>query len=66
MSEANTLTTSKWFWTDDLARLLADSGQPLLSPLDDWLHVPFAVRGAGEPLAVAEALLAGKGKTAAA
>ena len=66
MSEANTLTTSKWFWTDDLARLLADSGEPLLPPLDAWLQVPFAVRGAGEPLAVAEALLAGKGKSAAA
>ena len=66
MSETNTLTTSKWFWTDDLARLLADSGQPLLPPLNDWLQVPFAVRGAGEPLAVAEALLAGKGKSAAA
>lgn len=66
MSETDSLSTSKWFWTDDLARLLADSGKALLPPLDDWLHVPFAVRGVGEPLAVAEALLVGEGKSAAA
>jgi len=66
MSETDCMSTSRWFWTDDLARLLADSGKLLLPPLDEWLQVPFAVRGAGDPMAVAEALLAGKGKSVAA
>ena len=57
MSEILIEGTLKWFWTDDLARLLADKGRPINPPLDEWLHVPFAVRGIGEPLVVAEALL---------
>ncbi|MGI8517010.1 MAG: hypothetical protein ACR2ME_01515 [Acidimicrobiia bacterium] len=65
MSETDSMSTAKWFWTDELARLLADSGKPLVPPLDQWLQVPFAVRGAGDPIAVAEALLAGEGTVAA-
>lgn len=50
-------STKRWHWTDDLARALAASGHPTnVAPLE-WMTAPVAVRGEGEPLAVAEALL---------
>lgn len=50
-------STKRWHWTDDLARLLADAGHPKTAVPLEWTAVPMAVRGDGEPLAVAEALL---------
>jgi hypothetical protein len=47
----------RWHWTDDLARVLADAGHPKTTVPLEWIAVPVAVRGDGEPLAVAEALL---------
>lgn len=66
MSEVVVTSVSRWFWTDDLARLLADSGRPLGPPLDDWLSTPTAVRASGEPLDVAQALLEATDTVAAA
>lgn len=48
---------TKWFWTDDLARLLESAGR-VHAVLDRWITEPVAVRGRGEAIAVAEALLA--------
>lgn len=48
---------TKWFWTDDLARLLESTGRTH-SAIDRWITEPVAVRGRGEAIAVAEALLA--------
>ena len=48
---------SKWFWTDDLARILTDSGKVSLIAMHRWIAEPVAVRGEGEAMAVAEALL---------
>ena len=53
MSRGNT----KWYWTDDLARLLMDTGHTD-AVIDRWVTEPVAVRGQGEAIAVAEALLA--------
>ncbi len=53
MSRGNT----KWYWTDDLARLLIDNGRTA-AVIDRWVTEPVAVRGQGEAIAVAEALLA--------
>lgn len=50
-------STKRWHWTDDLARVLADAGHPKTAVPREWTAVPMAVRGDGEPLAVAEALL---------
>jgi hypothetical protein len=44
-----------WYWTDDLARLLVDKGR---LPNQAWLQQPQAIRGEGEPLEMAEKLLA--------
>lgn len=55
MSAIVSASTPKWYWTDDLARALAESGRQLSPP--EWLQAPFAIRGAGDPLEVAEALL---------
>ena len=51
----------KWYWTDDLARILAGTGRndPAIGR---WLTEPVAIRGEGEALAVAEALLADEGE----
>jgi hypothetical protein len=48
---------TKWYWTDDLARLLVITGRTHAA-LDRWITEPVAVRGRGEAIAVAEALLA--------
>jgi hypothetical protein len=48
---------TKWYWTDDLARLLASTGRRH-AVMDRWITEPVAVRGRGEAIAVAEALLA--------
>jgi hypothetical protein len=48
---------SGWYWTDDLARVLRAEGKTPSATLQRWLSEPVAVRGEGEPLAVAEALL---------
>ena len=48
---------AKWFWTDDLARLLERTGRTHAA-MDRWITEPVAVRGRGEAIAVAEALLA--------
>lgn len=53
MSRGNT----KWYWTDDLARLLENAGRTE-AIIRRWLTEPVAVRGEGEAMAVAEALLA--------
>ena len=48
---------AKWFWTDDLARLLESTGRTHAA-MGRWITEPVAVRGRGEAIAVAEALLA--------
>ena len=48
---------TKWYWTDDLARLLESSGR-IHAAMDRWMTEPVAVKGQGEAIAVAEALLA--------
>ena len=48
---------TKWYWTDDLARILAGTGRTHIV-MDRWLTEPVAVRGQGEAIDVAEALLA--------
>jgi hypothetical protein len=50
-------TESKWYWTDDLARLLTDSGKAFPTAIQRWITSPVAVRGEGEAIAIAEALL---------
>jgi hypothetical protein len=47
-----------WYWTDDLGRLLASEGRIDAVTLTRWLSGPVAVRGEGEPIQVAESLLA--------
>ena len=54
---------TKWYWTDDLARLLVGTGRKDAA-IGRWLTEPVAVRGEGEALAVAEALLADEGEEA--
>ncbi|HEY7563463.1 MAG TPA: hypothetical protein VIA81_00900 [Acidimicrobiia bacterium] len=49
---------SGWYWTDDLARVLHEAGKGTTATLSRWISEPAAIRGEGEPLAVAEALLA--------
>jgi hypothetical protein len=53
MSRGNT----RWYWTDDLARLLENAGRTE-AIIRRWITEPVAVRGEGEAMAVAEALLA--------
>jgi hypothetical protein len=48
---------TKWYWTDDLARLLVGTGRTDAVILRG-INEPVAVRGEGEAIAVAEALLA--------
>ena len=48
---------TKWYWTDDLARLLEGAGRTD-SVIRRWITEPVAVRGEGGAMAVAEALLA--------
>jgi hypothetical protein len=48
---------TKWYWTDDHARLLVSTGRTH-AVMDRWITEPVAVRGRGEAIAVAEALLA--------
>lgn len=50
-------STKRWHWTDDLARTLAAAGHRLEVIPDDWMNSPVAVRGDGEALSVAQALL---------
>lgn len=50
-----------WYWTDDLARILTESGRDTGRGTLRWISEPIAVRGDGEALAVAEALLAEEG-----
>jgi hypothetical protein len=51
------ITDSRWYWTDDLARILTDSGKGTPATMIRWTSAPVAIRGEGEALAVAEALL---------
>lgn len=51
------MTESRWYWTDDLARILTDSGKGSSATMTRWISAPVAIRGEGEALAVAEALL---------
>ncbi len=46
-----------WFWTDDLARLLAERGEVDASRTRRWSERPVAVSGA-DALATARQLLA--------
>jgi hypothetical protein len=48
---------TRWYWTDDLARLLEGAGRTD-STINRWITEPVAVRGEGDPIAIAEALLA--------
>ena len=48
---------TKWYWTDDLARLLEGAGRTE-AVMRRWITEPVAVRGEGGAMAVAEALLA--------
>ncbi|MGQ0848457.1 MAG: hypothetical protein ACT4OP_04965 [Actinomycetota bacterium] len=50
-----------WYWTDDLARLLQDAGRDRGAAITRWLTLPVAVRGHGDAMTVAEALLADEG-----
>jgi hypothetical protein len=50
-----------WYWTDDLARLLTESGRDCEKGTRRWISEPVAVRGQGEAIAVAEALLSEEG-----
>lgn len=52
------MTESRWYWTDDLARVLSDSGKGTSATMLRWIAAPVAVRGEGEALTVAETLLA--------
>lgn len=52
-----TQSKSRWYWTDDLARILTDSGKVAPIAMQRWIAEPVAVRGEGEAMAVAEALL---------
>ena len=47
----------KWYWTDDLARVLESAGRTE-AVIRRWITDPVAVRGEGGAMAVAEALLA--------
>lgn len=47
---------SRWYWTDDLARILTDSGKASRIAVQRWIAEPVAVRGEGEAMAIAEAL----------
>jgi hypothetical protein len=58
MSNFESHSTKRWHWTDDLARVLTAAGHPPNASLLAWIASPVAVRGEGEPLAIAEALLA--------
>jgi hypothetical protein len=51
---------TKWYWTDDLARLLEGTGSNE-AVIRRWITEPVAIRGEGEAIAVAEALLADEG-----
>lgn len=47
-----------WFWTDDLARTLIDSGKVDQSKVSGWLSAPVAIRSGEESAeTVAQALL---------
>jgi hypothetical protein len=50
-------STKRWHWTDDLARILTAAGHPSSAALLGWIATPVAVRGEGEALAIAQALL---------
>ena len=49
--------STKWYWTDDLGRLLEGAGRTE-AVIRRWIMEPVAVRGEGGAMAVAEALLA--------
>lgn len=52
-----TTSESRWFWTDDLARVLRESGREPSKTMRRWVHEPVAIRGEGDAMVVAEALL---------
>ncbi len=47
-----------WFWTDDLARLLVESGQVSGGQVQDWVQTPVAMAApeGSDPLEFALAL----------
>lgn len=52
-----------WFWTDDLARSLIDSGKVDRSKVSGWLTAPVAIRSPEESAeTVAQSLLGGEGE----
>lgn len=52
-----------WHWTDDLARILIESGRAEDSRLRAWLSAPVAVRSRdGDMAAVADSRLAEDGE----
>lgn len=51
-------TALPWYWTDDLAHTLIDSGRVDRSRVRGWLAAPVAIRSAeGSAQVVADALL---------
>jgi hypothetical protein len=47
-----------WYWTDDLAHVLIDSGRVNRSRVESWLATPVAIRSSeGSADVVADALL---------
>jgi len=54
-----------WYWTDDLARLLIDTGKVNERAVANWLSAPVAIRSDEEDsLAVATSLLPDDGEEA--
>lgn len=54
-----------WFWTDDLARLLIETGRATESAVQDWLTRPVGVVAddGSDPLEVAAGLLGAPGQS---
>lgn len=52
-----------WYWTDDLAHRLIDTGKVEQRQVATWLSAPVAIRSSElDSQLVAEALLAGEGE----
>lgn len=52
-----------WYWTDDLARTLIDTGKVDATRVSSWLSAPVAIRsGAEDAESVAESLLGIEGE----
>lgn len=52
-----------WYWTDDLARILIDTGKVAEQRVSTWLSAPIAIRSEdSDSRAVADALLVTDGE----